>query len=107
MMGTLPINLTEGHWRTLKADLKAAFTRAFEVGTTYQEAAVLTIGSGNQPCPSSVTDSFTKGEELYSWMEWTLTTSVMQLTQIYKFLFQKENTERRRKKNKDKQHRNK
>lgn len=89
MMGTLPINLTEGHCRTLKADLKAAFTRAFEVGTTYQEAAVLTIGSGNQPCPSSVTDSFTKGEELYSWMEWTLTTSVMQLTQIYKFLFQK------------------
>lgn len=96
MMGTLPINLTEGHCRTLKADLKAAFTRAFEVGTTYQEAAVLTIGSGNQPCPSSVTDSFTKGEELYSWMEWTLTTSVMQLGKYTKSSFEKKDQEKER-----------
>lgn len=98
MAGTTPINLSKVIARHQKADWKAAVTRAYKVGTTYQEAAVLTIGSGNQPCPPSVTDSFTKGEELYSWMEWTLTTSVMQLTQIYKFLLQKENRERRRKK---------
>lgn len=71
---------------------------SFEVSAMHQEAAVLTIGSGNKPCPSSVTDSFTKGEELYLWMEWTLTTSVMQLTQIYRFLFQKEYKEKRREK---------
>lgn len=87
MTGTMPINFKTRSLQDIKSRLKAAIMRAFEVSTMYQEAAVLTIGSGNQPCPSSVTDSFTKGEELYSWMEWTLTTSVIQLTQIYKFLF--------------------
>lgn len=61
---------------------------------TCQEAAVLTMGSGNRPCVPAVASQRKRSYTL--WMEWTLTTSVMQLGKYTKSSFEKKDQEKER-----------
>lgn len=65
---------------------------------------MLTIGSGNRPCVPAVASQRKRSYTL--WMEWTLTTSVMQLLKYTKSSFEKSSQEEKERGKKGKAYNN-